>query len=125
MQNKQTKGRFASKKETIDFELSLVAYTEGNLHVVYSPALDIFGYGKTEREAEKSFNTVLEEHIRYTTNKNTFLKDLKHQGWKVSGKKYSAPPLGKMLKANDQFNEIFNYKDYSKYSETVSVPVYA
>jgi len=125
MRNKTSKGRFSGKKETIDFEFSLVAYEDEKLQVVYCPALDLFGYGKTEREAERSFSIVLEEHIRYTTNKNTFLKDLKQHGWKVSGKKYFAPPLGQMLKKNDQFSEIFNHKNYFKYTKTVSVPAYA
>ncbi len=125
MQNKTGKGSFKNTKQNIDFEFSLIAYEDGKLQVVYCPALDLFGYGKTEREAEKSFSIVLEEHIRYTTNKNTFLKDLKQHGWKVSGKKYSAPPLGQMLKENDQFNDIFNHKNYFKYNKTVSVPAYA
>ena len=125
MQNKTGKGSFKSNKQNLNFEFSLVAYEEGKLHVVYCPALDLFGYGKTEREAERSFSTVLEEHIRYTTNKNTFLKDLKQHGWKVSGKKYSAPSLGQMLKENDQFSDIFNHKDYFKYNKTVSVPAFA
>ena len=58
MQNKQTKGRFTGRKNTIDFEFSLVAYSDEKLQVVYCPALDLFGYGKTEREAEKSFSIV-------------------------------------------------------------------
>lgn len=129
MQNKSGKRSYRSAKEIIDFELSLIAYEEEGLHVVYSPALDLFGYGATEREAEKSFSITLGEHIRYTTNKNTFLKDLKIHGWKILAKKHRkkvfAPPLGQMLKENDYFNEIFNEKDYTKYNEKVSVPVYA
>ena len=125
MQKKRTQGSYRSKKESVDFEFSLIAYKEENLDVVYCPALDLFGYGKTEREAEKSFSVALGEYIRYTLNKNTFIKDLKKHGWKISGRKFSAPPLGAMLKDNDYFHRIFNDKDYSKYNETVSVPVYA
>ena len=125
MQKKRSQGSYQSKKESVDFEFSLIAYKEGNLDVIYCPSLDLFWYGKTEREAEKSFSVTLEEYIRYTLNKSTFIRDLKKYGWKISGRKFSAPPLAQMLKDNDYFHQIFDEKDYSKYSETVSVPLYA
>lgn len=94
--------------------------------MVFSPSLDIFGYGKTKTAANKSFEVSLGEFLRYTNNKKTFTKELKRLGWMIRGSKkkpkIKAPSLSELLSSNEQFNEIFNEGEYHKYDQTISVP---
>jgi hypothetical protein len=127
--NKRGKSAYIVGKKKVEISLALFSYKEGEVHVIYSPALDLFGYGKTEKEAENSFEITIEEFIRYTVNKNTLFKELKRLGWIIKRSKEKLkmypPALGTLLKNNKQFNEIFNEKPYMKYNETVEVPLHA
>ncbi len=58
--------------------LSLVEFMEDNVTIIYSPALDLSGYGKSKIEAKKSFSEALQEFFRYTNNKKTLDKVLKN-----------------------------------------------
>ena len=61
-------------------KLSLFTFIEENVHVVYSPALDLYGYGNDEHEARHSFEVALQEYIRHTAEHKTLDKDLKKYG---------------------------------------------
>ncbi len=67
--------------------LSLVEFEEDNVTIIYSPALDLSGYGYNHSEAKISFTEALQEFFRYTHNKNTLDKVLKELGWKLKGLK--------------------------------------
>ncbi len=71
-------------EKTVEIGLSLLAYLDEGLHVIFSPALDLFGYGNTEKEARASFDETLEEFLRYTTNKGTLQAELLRLGWKAN-----------------------------------------
>lgn len=107
-------------------ELSLLSFKEGELMVIYFPALDLFGYGQTKNEAKKSFEITLEEFINYTISKGTFEMELKRLGWNITGgvknKKISAPGLEKLLRENELFNDIFNNKEYHKFEKSLLIP---
>lgn len=124
MKRQRTSGTYSDKKNKVTFDLTIVSYKEGALHVLYAPSLDLFGYGKTEAEANDSFKTALEEFIRYTTIKKTLEQVMKQLGWEIKTKKhlFKAPSLSHMLQENKQFNEIFNNKEFRKYNEQVRVP---
>jgi hypothetical protein len=113
---------------TIKVKVDLIEFKEDNINYIYCPALNLYGYDHTKELARESFNTVLKEYFRYTTNKNTFEKDLKKLGWKVKGGKnpiYKTPDLNKLLVDNEEFVDIINNHDYSKVSQEVEVPVNA
>jgi len=55
---------------------------EGETVVVYSPALDLCGYGKTAEEAKKDFDRALKIFIEETTAHRTLEKALEELGWK-------------------------------------------
>lgn len=127
MEDYQFKGQYKNDHSKIDVVLSLFSFDEDDNIIIYSPALDISGYGKGLSEAKKSFETALDEFIRYTLNKDTFRKVLKELGWEVpkskkSKKKYIPPELTEMFKANDYLNQIFNDKEFHKYQECISLP---
>jgi hypothetical protein len=75
--NKKVAGSFKTPTVKVDFRFDVVEYEENELIVLYSPALDLFGYGKTSRKAQESFTLTLEEYLRYTLNKDTFFADLR------------------------------------------------
>lgn len=116
-------------KSSIEIILSIISFKENNIHMIYAPALDLFGYGKTKKEAKESFEITLDEFVRYTINKDTLIPELKRLGWDVSESKkkpkFIAPPLSHLLSDNKQFNEIFNKGEYHKYDQQVAIPAFA
>jgi len=53
---------------------------EKKVHFVFSPHLDLTGYGYTLKNAKKSFSIVLDDFIDYTLNKKTISKVLADLG---------------------------------------------
>ena len=77
------KGKYDDEQNKIKVNLNVISFKENDVCFVYSPALDITGYGNTVDEAKDSFNITLQEFLRYTSNKNTLVNELKRLGWKV------------------------------------------
>jgi hypothetical protein len=67
--------------------LSLIEFNENDVTIVYSPALNLSGYGYNSDEAKNSFNIALHEFFQYTNNKKTFDKVLIELGWTIKGSK--------------------------------------
>lgn len=106
--------------------LSLISFEEDSIYYVYSPALDLTGYGNSEDEAKKSFEVNLEEFIKYTDNKGTLIKEFQKLGWnvKIKGKNIKsikAPTYKEMLKHNEEFNKIVNEKTYKQTFQSVEI----
>lgn len=103
--------------------LSLIEFKEDDVTIIYSPALNLSGYGYSSDEAKNSFNIALHEFFRYTNNKKTFNEVMKELGWSIKGgKKHPKiePPLNSDLIANNPlYNEIINSKNYKVYNEDV------
>lgn len=127
----KNKGRFLgnllSKKNSkqIEVNVDLIEYLEDDIFFVFSPALDLIGYGKTHSEARQSWETVLEEYVSYTMNKNTLVKDLESRGWSVKGNRVESPSLTWMLKNNADLSNVYNKYDFSKRRHPVSLPISA
>ena len=96
-------------KNSINLVLNLYLWEENSIHYVYSPSLDVTGYGSTEVEAKKSFEITLDEFVKYTHNKNTIFEELEHLGWSVNKKKrrIHAPDLEELLSDNESFRNIY------------------
>jgi hypothetical protein len=103
--------------------LSLIEFKEDDVTIIYSPALNLSGYGYSPDEAKNSFNIALHEFFRYTNNKKTFDKVLKELGWSVKGgkktPKIEAPLNSDLIAKNPLYNEIINSKNYRVYNEDV------
>jgi hypothetical protein len=115
------------KKNMYQFSLSMYSFEEEKIQIIYSPALDLSGYGKNEKEAKQFFEETLSEFIQYTTNKGTLVKELKRLGWyipkKLSVKKpLAAPRLEEQLRDNEYLADIFNHKEFTKYNQPVQIP---
>jgi len=103
--------------------LSLVEFEEENVTIVYSPALDLSGYGYSQEEAKQSFTEALNEFFRYTNNKNTLDKVLKDLGWAIRGSKkkpkFNPPKDSDLVSLNPLYNDIVNTKSYKVSREDV------
>ena len=103
--------------------LSLVEFEEDNVTIIYSPALDLSGYGYDDSEAKSSFSEALHEFFKYTSNKNTLDKVLKDLGWNVKGSKknpkFNPPKDSELVTLNPMYNEIVNSKSYKVSREDV------
>jgi hypothetical protein len=119
------KGNFSNKAGQIKFNLPLISFQEDNLYFIYSPALDVTGYGSTEQDARDSFQEAISQFFDYTTNKKTFEAELKKLGWKFNKKQSVPPTLVDMIINNKYLAEIFTEKQYKKFDEPVSIPVLA
>lgn len=65
-------GSWQDSSNTITVNLPLISFKEDNADIIYCPALDISGYGYSEKEASDSFTIALAEFFRYSINKHTF-----------------------------------------------------
>ena len=103
--------------------LSLVEFKEDNVTIIYSPALDLSGYGYSKAEAKNSFSEALHEFFRYTNNKKTLDKVLKKLGWTIRGSKkrpkFNPPKDSDLVTSNKMYSEIVNKKNYKVSRENV------
>lgn len=109
-------------KGLLEVSVDLYQFIEDGLHYMYSPQLDLYGYGNTEKESKESFHVTIEEFFRYSINKNTLDKQLRALGWKVSKTKWTSPDLEDILRDNENFSEILHKKEYKKTTQNIPVP---
>jgi hypothetical protein len=115
----------AKKIVEFDVELAVIEFKENGLYFVYSPALDITGYGKTKSEAKASYRLTVEEFLRYTYNKRTLVKELERLGWSVSKKKeVSVPKLSALIQKRSYLEEILTEKKFNKTDERLTLPAF-
>jgi|SRR6185312_3449388 len=119
------KGEFPN--HGVSVKLSIFTFIEENVHVVYSPALDLYGYGNDEHEARQSFEVSLHEYVKYTGNKKSVVKDLKKYGWKIDThhKTLNSPDVLTMLETNESFRNMVNDRPFKKYDLNVQIPAFA
>ena len=104
-------------------KLSLIKFEEDGIFFIYSPALDLTGYGKSEAEARKSFDVAMEEFLTYTTHKETVQKALRQLGWTVTSKnKITVPSLSELIQTRSYLEEIFTEKEFRKVDENFAIP---
>jgi len=105
-------------------QVGVITYNGDNSIIAYCPSLELVGCGYTEHEALESFNIVLEEYIRYTTENGTLIEDLEEHGWKVKDNgKLTPPKMVESLKKNKDFDEIVNNYDFKKQNIPFAIPV--
>jgi hypothetical protein len=117
-------GSWKSDKQSVKVRLPLIIFTENDNEIVYCPALDVSGYGKTSPEARHSFEISLDQFLTYTLHKNTLVDELRRLGWTVKSKKKAYPPtMQHLLENNDNFSRIFNDHSFTKIDEQFEIPV--
>jgi len=114
------------KASNITLKLSVVLFKEDGTFIAYCPALDLSGYGKTESEAKKSFEIVLNEFLKYTANKNTLEDELKKLGWvkkSEHSKKLTPPDFVDIINKNKELQRVVNNNPIKTYNK--AIPLYA
>ena len=104
------KATFDRGDHKVEIEVQILIFDEDNIHYVYSPALDLTGYGNTEEEAKDSFYTMLTEFVNYTENKKTVYIELERLGWTVNSKKkrVNPPKTEQLLEDNETYRDLVN-----------------
>lgn len=106
-------------------KLDVYIFSEDNTVIAYSPALDLCGYGYSDREAMDSFHIALSEYLDFALAHKTLVADLRAHGWKVRSlkqRKMTSPSFETLLRSNDTFRDILENKDYRKQSQTLPLP---
>lgn len=83
MKNLNFSGQFANDSTNLSLTVNLFQFREKGNVIIYSPAFDLSGYGKSIAEAKESFEVTIGEFLNYTIHKRTLIKELKRLGWKV------------------------------------------
>ena len=124
-------GKYQNSSSSVKVKLLLFQFIDENkVHFIYSPHLDLTGYGNTAEEARKSFKIVFEDFVDYTLKKKTLGKVLTDLGWKLKGsaqrpKKVLAPSITSIIKDNKFVSEIFDKYPVSTYHQEVGLPAFS
>jgi hypothetical protein len=114
---------FAIDAPTI--RLALFSYIDEGVHVVYAPALDLFGYGTDEAEARQSFDLVLDEYLIHTAQNHTLTADLRANGWNFGpdSQIVTAPELHETLRRNPDFYQLIQSRPFRKFDRVMVLPI--
>ena len=121
-------GGYENQAGSVNVMLLLFHFEDENrVHFIYSPHLDLTGYGENEEEAKNSFKVVFEDFIDYTLKKETLSKVLSSLGWELKGnaaknKKVLAPSITMIIKDNEYVAEIFDKYPVNTYHQAVGLP---
>jgi hypothetical protein len=123
----ETIGYEAQYSEGVEVRLALLSYIEEDTHVIYSPALDLYGYGNDEYEARASFEITLEEYITYTAEQHTLSADLQRLGWRIDPTTHnvSMPPFASLLIHNEHLNDVVTNRPFKKFDQSTRLPAFA
>lgn len=92
--------------QTTKVNLLLIQYQdEKDIFYVYSPQLDLNGYGNTQKEAMDHFNVALDNLLDYCAENNTLSRVLKDLGWK---NKNRTVEISKSALRTDELKNIFS-----------------
>jgi len=113
--------------EGVDVPLALLSYVEEGVHVIYSPALDLYGYGNDELEARAGFATTLEEYLSFTAEENSLSADLSRLGWVVNPQSHSVtmPAWTSLLDKNPYLNDVIMNRPFKKFDQPTRFPAFA
>lgn len=103
---------------------------ENGIHFVYSPHLDLTGYGNTLREAKYSFEIVFEDFLDYTVREKTLKTIMKKLGWTLADvgkrkKEFVFPELDDLIKSNSYVANIYENYKVNIFNQEVGIPAYA
>jgi hypothetical protein len=102
---------------------------EQGICFVYSPHLDITGYGYSLAEAKKSFEIVFDDFLDYTTKKATLGKLLQKLGWKQAKGtvkkpvKALAPSITTVIAGNKYLADLFDKYPLHTYYKEIEMPL--
>lgn len=118
------------KKDEIKVRILLFHFIdEQGISFVYSPHLDITGYGHSLGEAKKSFEIVFDDFLDYTTKKGTLGRLLQKLGWKHAKgsikktEKALAPSITSVIADNKYIADLFDKYPLHTFYKEVEMPL--
>jgi hypothetical protein len=120
---------FNNSEANVKARIVLISFKDGECFIIYSPHLEVTGYGKTESEAMDSFNHCLGVFLDYTVNKKTLHKELITLGWELkkgtikNPRKINAPSWSDLLKKNDSLEDLLSRQNITTTHREVAIPV--
>ena len=120
-------GKYQNQSTSVKVKLLLIHFEdEKKIHFIYSPHLDLTGYGNNFEEARKSFEIVFEDFVDYTLKKKTLGTVLSGLGWELKGpfkkpKRVIAPSITSVIKNNKYVSEIFDKYPVSTFHQEVAI----
>ena len=115
----------------INVRLLLIHFKdENNIHYIYSPHLDLTGYGNNLSSAKTSFEIVLDDFIDSTLKKRTIGKELTKLGGQFKGnakkpEKIIAPIITSVISENVYVSYILDKYSTKTFHQEVAIPVTA
>ncbi len=108
----------------VDVGLSVFRTEEDGRKIVYSPSLNIVGYGKTTEEADSDFDFCLKEFISRAVQEGYLDREMKKLGWMKNSRESEnyllSPSLLEILPKDEIFQDIFNNCAYDKSNRLLS-----
>lgn len=124
-----SRGRRLVKSVThkLTFNLDVITFEEDKVFYMACPPLDITGYGYTATEAKQSFETMLQEFLRYTINKRTLFTELERLGWQRQNPGHFArivpPTIDTVKQTNDDLSRVMSSIPFQSHKTKVAIPV--
>lgn len=124
-------GKLQTSTNTVKVKLLLFHFVDENkINFIYSPHLDLTGYGNNTEDAQHSFEIVLEDFVDYTMKKKTLGKVLHQLGWTLKGlpqrpKKVIAPSITSIIKDNKYISEIFDKYPVNTFHQEIGLPAFS
>jgi hypothetical protein len=121
-------GNYRHTSGFVKVRLLLFSFKDENkVNIVYSPHLDLSGYGKTIVDAKESFNIAFQDFIDYTFKMKTFSKVMMRLGWQCKGlsaksQKLVAPSITSVIMENEYVSEIFDKYPVRTFHREVGLP---
>ena len=107
----------------------LFSFQDADNYIVYSPQLDISGYGKTQKEALSSFDYCLAGFLDFSVKNETLFDELTCLGWKLKKgtnnnlKQIKAPSWSELIKKNPSLEVLLSTHNINTQQKEVEIPV--
>ena len=122
----KVKGKVKSRAGDIMVSLDIISYSEDGCKIIYCPALELSGYGKTKAAAEESFMITLHEFLDFTLEHGTLPKVMEELGWKRGVGGAVVPPTMKdMYKSRVELQDLISERNFTKRRSNISLPVFS
>lgn len=69
------------KKNKLNVTLTLIFYEDEGGYIIYSPALELYAYGDTMKEADQAMEETVYLFFDHLIEENTFEKELRRLKW--------------------------------------------
>ena len=105
------------------------SFQDADNYIVYSPQLDISGYGKTQKEALSSFDYCLAGFLDYSVKNETLFDELTCLGWKLKKgtnnnlKQIKAPSWSDIIKKNQSLKVLLSEYNINTQQRDVEFPM--